>query len=97
MPDEIEEADFEEDANDVIRKNSILIQRKKNIADEIDDDFKKNKRISSKFVEMKEPKIFIDEKDELIHKEDTEEKEEKEEEKEEKEEESDKGSKNSNE
>ena len=97
VPDEIEEADFEEDANDVIRKNSILIQRKKNIADEIDDDFKKNKRISSKFVEMKEPKIFIDEKDELINKEDNEEKEEKEEEKEEKEEESDKGSKNSNE
>ena len=103
VPDEIEEADFEEDAKDVIRKNSILIQRKKNIADEIDDDFKKNKRISSKFVEMKEPKIFIDEKDELINKEDNEEKEEKEdkeekeEEKEEKEEESDKGSKNSNE
>ena len=103
VPDEIEEADFEEDAKDVIRKNSILIQRKKNIADEIDDDFKKNKRINSKFGKMKEPKIFIDEKDELINKEDNEEKEEKEdkeekeEEKEEKEEESDKGSKNSNE
>ena len=61
------------------------------------EDFKKNKRINSKFGEMKEPKIFIDEKDELINKEDNEEKEEKEEEKEEKEEESDKGSKNSNE
>lgn len=91
VPDEIEEADFEEDAKDVIRKNSILIQRKKNIADEIDDDFKKSKRINSKFGEMKETKICIDEKDELINKEDNEEKEE------EKEEESDKGSKNSNE
>ena len=97
VPDEIEEADFEEDAKDVIRKNSIIIQRKKNIADEIDNDFKKTKRMNSKFGEIKETKICIDEKDELINKEDNEEKEEKEEKEEEKEEESDKGSKNSNE
>ena len=66
VPDEIAEADFEDDAKEVIRKNSILIQRKKNIADEIDNDFKKkHKRINSKFGDIKEQKIFIDEKDEL--------------------------------
>ena len=87
VPDEIEEADFEDDAKEVIRKNSILIQRKKNIADEIDDDFKKTRRGTTKFGTMKETKIFIDEKDELNNKDENEEKEEKEEEKEEKEEE----------
>ena len=90
VPDEIEEADFEDDAKEVIRKNSIIIQSKKNIADEIDNDFKKTKRMNSKFQEIKEQKVFIDEKDELNNKEDNEEKEEKEDEKdEEKEEESD--------
>ena len=95
VPDEIAEADFEDDAKEVIRKNSILIQRKKNIADEIDNDFKKkHKRINSKFGDIKEQKIFIDEKDELNinNKEDNEEKENSE-----KEEDSEKGSKNSNE
>ena len=97
VPDEIEEADFEDDAKEVIRKNSIIIQSKKNIADEIDNDYKKTKRMNSKFQEIKEQKVFIDEKDELNNKEDNEEKEEKEDEKdEEKEEESD-NSKNSNE
>ena len=97
VPDEIEEADFEDDAKEVIRKNSLIIQRKKNIADEIDANFKKPKKLSSKFIQLvDEQKGFIDEKDELINKEDNEEKEEKEEEKvEEKEEESDKGSKSS--
>ena len=75
VPEEIEEADFEDDAKEVIRKNSILIQRKKNIADEIDDDFKKTRRSTSKFGTMKETKIFIDEKDELNNKEENEEKE----------------------
>ena len=90
VPDEIEEADFEDDAKEVIRKNSIIIQSKKNIADEIDNNFKKTKRMNSKFQEIKEQKVFIDEKDELNNKEDNEEKEEKEDEKdEEKEEESD--------
>ena len=100
IPDEIAEEDFDDDAKEVIRKNSIIIQRKKNIADEIDDDFKKNKRSKLNLHE----KICIDEKDELNNKEDNEEKEEKEEKEvkdddkdEEKEEESDKGSKNSNE
>ena len=87
VPEEIEEADFEDDAKEVIRKNSILIQRKKNIADEIDDDFKKTRRGTTKFGTMKETKIFIDEKDELNNKDENEEKEEKEDEKEEKEEE----------
>ena len=109
VPDEIAEADFEDDAKEVIRKNSIIIQRKKNIADEIDDDFKKNKRIS-KLTKIKEQKMCIDEKDELNNKEENDEKEEKEEKDEkdekdekeedkdeEKEEESDKCSKNSNE
>ena len=104
VPDEIEEADFEDDAKEVIRKNSILIQRKKNIADEIDSDFKKKKK---KFGIIKEQKISIDEKDELNNKEDNEEKEEKDEkdengkkekdEKEEEKEDSEKGSKNSKE
>ena len=105
VPDEIAEAEFEDDAKEVIRKNSIIIQRKKNIADEIDDDFKKNKRLNSKFEIIKEQKISIDEKDELNNKDDNddkeEEKEEKEEEKEkeekEEEEDSEKGSKNSKE
>ena len=93
MPDEIEEADFEDDAKEVIRKNSIIIQRKKNIADEIDNDFKISKRLTSKFGQMKEQKVSIDEKDELNNREDNEEKEEKEEEKdEEKSEDSDKAS-----
>jgi hypothetical protein len=82
VPDEIEEADFEDDAKEVIRKNSMIIQRKKNIADEIDNDFKKGKKLTSKFGQIKEQKGFIDEKDELNNKEDNEEKEEKEEEKE---------------
>ena len=92
VPDEIAEADFEDDAKEVIRKNSIIIQRKKNIADEIDDDFKKNKRLNSKLEQIKEQKIFIDEKDELnINNKDEneDEKEEKDEEKEEKEEKED--------
>ena len=91
VPDEIEEADFEDDAKEVIRKNSLIIQRKKNIADEIDNDYKKAKKLTSKFDQIKEQKGFIDEKDELNinNKDDNEEKEEKEEEKdEEKEEES---------
>ena len=82
VPDEIEEADFEDDAKEVIRKNSMIIQRKKNIADEIDNDFKKGKKLTSKFGQIKEQKGFIDEKDELNNKDDNEEKEEKEEEKE---------------
>ena len=86
IPDEIEEADFEDDAKEVIRKNSILIQKKKNIADEIDE-FKRPKRMNSKFVEIKDPKMLIDEKDELNNKDENEEKEE----------DSEKGSKNSNE
>ena len=92
VPDEIAEADFEDDAKEVIRKNSIIIQRKKNIADEIDDDFKKNKRLNSKLEQIKEQKIFIDEKDELnINNKDEneDEKEENDEEKEEKEEKED--------
>ena len=76
VPDEIEEADFEDDAKEVIRKNSMIIQRKKNIADEIDNDFKKGKKLTSKFGQIKEQKGFIDEKDELNNKEDNEEKEE---------------------
>ena len=105
VPDEIIEENYEDDAKEVIRKNSMIIQRKKNIADEIDDDFKKSKRRNSKLASFIDDKLFIDEKEELIHKEENEEKEKEddkeekddkeEEEKEEKEEESDKGSKNS--
>ena len=101
VPDEIIEENYEEDANEVIRKNSMIIQSKKNIADEIDDDFKKIKRRNSKLAFFIDDKGFIDEKDELNHKEENEEKEKEddkeEEEKEEKEEkeDSDKGSKNS--
>ena len=102
IPDEIAEEDFDDDAKEVIRKNSIIIQSKKNIADEIDDNLKKNRRMSK--INIDEQNICIDEKDELNNKEDNEEKEEKEEKEdkddekdEEKEEESDKGSKNSNE
>ena len=95
VPDEIEEADFEDDAKEVIRKNSLIIQRKKNIADEIDANYKKTKKLSSKFLQLNEQKGLIDEKDELFNKEDNEEKED--EKDEEKEEESDKGSKNSKE
>ena len=93
VPDEIEEADFEDDAKEVIRKNSLIIQRKKNIADEIDINYKKPKKLSSKFLQLNEQKGLIDEKDELNNKDDNEEKED--EKNEEKEEESDKGSKNS--
>ena len=75
VPDEIAEADFEDDAKEVIRKNSIIIQRKKNIADEIDDDFKKIKKKNSKLNFIIDNKMFIDEKDELNHKDDIEEKE----------------------
>ena len=82
VPDEIEEADFEDDAKEVIRKNSMIIQRKKNIADEIENKIKKGKRLASKFGQIKEQKGCIDEKDELNNKDDNEEKEEKEEEKE---------------
>ena len=95
VPDEIEEADFEDDAKEVIRKNSLIIQRKKNLADEIDVDFKKAKKLSSKFIQLDEQKGCIDEKDELINKEDEKEEEKEDEKEEEKEEESDKGSKNS--
>ena len=109
VPDEIIEENYEDDAKEVIRKNSMIIQRKKNIADEIDDDFKKIKRKNSKLNFVIDDKMFIDEKDELNHKEENEEKEEKddkkekeeekeeenEEEKEEKEDDSDKGSKHS--
>ncbi len=102
IPDEIEEEDFDDDAKEVIRKNSRIIQSKKNIADEIDDNLKKNRRMSK--INIDEQNICIDEKDELNNKEDNEEKEEKEEKEdkddekdEEKEEDSDKGSKNSNE
>ena len=87
IPDEIEEADFEDDAKEVIRKNSKIIQSKKNIADEIDNDYNKTKRTTSKFSQIKEQKVFIDEKDELNNKEDNEEKEEKEEKEDEKDEE----------
>ena len=87
IPDEIEEADFEDDAKEVIRKNSKIIQSKKNIADEIDNDYSKTKRTTSKFSQIKEQKVFIDEKDELNNKEDNEEKEEKEEKEDEKDEE----------
>ena len=109
VPDEIIEENYEDDAKEVIRKNSMIIQRKKNIADEIDDDFKKIKRKNSKLNFVIDDKMFIDEKDELNHKEENEDKEEKddkkekeeekeeenEEEKEEKEDDSDKGSKHS--
>ena len=107
VPDEIIEENYEDDAKEVIRKNSMKIQMKKNIADEIDDDFKKIKVKNSKLSKFMDDKIFIDEKDELNHKDENEEKEddkeekekEKEEEekedKEEKEEDSEKGSKNS--
>ena len=109
VPDEIIEENYEDDAKEVIRKNSMIIQRKKNIADEIDDDFKKIKRKNSKLNFVIDDKMFIDEKDELNHKDENEEKEEKddkkekeeekeeenEEEKEEKEDDSDKGSKHS--
>jgi hypothetical protein len=93
VPDEIIEENYEDDAKEVIRKNSMIIQRKKNIADEIDDDFKKIKRKNSKLNFVIDDKMFIDEKDELNHKDENEEKEEKddkkekEDEKEEKEEE----------
>ena len=93
VPDEIEEADFEDDAKEVIRKNSLIIQTKKKIADEIDANYKKPKKLSSKFLQLNEQKGLIDEKDELNNKEDNEEKED--EKDEEKEEESDKDSKNS--
>ena len=59
VPDEIEEADFEDDAKEVIRKNSLIIQRKKNIADEIDNDYKKAKKLTSKFDQIKEQKFFF--------------------------------------
>ena len=111
VPDEIIEENYEDDANEVIRKNSVKIQMKKNIADEIDDDFKKIKKKSSKLNLVIDNKMFIDEKDELIHKDDIEEKEkeddkeikedkdedkcEEKEEKEEKEDDFDKGSKHS--
>ena len=104
VPDEIIEENYEDDAKEVIRKNSMKIQMKKNIADEIDDDFKKIKTKNSKLITLVDDKNFIDEKDELNHKDENEEKEEEkeekdkekeEEEKEEKEEDSDKGSKNS--
>ena len=110
VPDEIIEENYEDDAKEVIRKNSMIIQRKKNIADEIDDDFKKIKKRNSKINLSIDNKMFIDEKDELNHKDDIEEKEkeddkeikedkdedkyEEKEEKEEKEDDSDKGSKN---
>ena len=110
VPDEIIEENYEDDAKEVIRKNSMIIQRKKNIADEIDDDFKKIKKRNSKINFSIDNKMFIDEKDELNHKDDIEEKEkeddkeikedkdedkyEEKEEKEEKEDDSDKGSKN---
>jgi len=110
VPDEIIEENYEDDAKEVIRKNSMIIQRKKNIADEIDDDFKKIKKRNSKINFSIDNKMFIDEIDELNHKDDIEEKEkeddkeikedkdedkyEEKEEKEEKEDDSDKGSKN---
>ena len=77
--DEIIEENYEDDAKEVIKKNSIIIQTKKNIADEIDDDFKKIKRRKSKLNVVIDDKMFIDEKDELNHKEENEEKEEKDE------------------
>ena len=77
VPDEIIEENYEDDAKEVIRKNSMIIQRKKNIADEIDDDFKKIKRRNSKLNAFIDDKMFIDEKDELNHKDEIEEKEEK--------------------
>ena len=108
VPDEIIEENYEDDAKEVIRKNSMIIQRKKNIADEIDNDFKKIKKRNSMLNVFIDDKMFIDEKDELNHKDDIEEKEEKddkdekeddkeekEEKDEEKEDDSDKGSKNS--
>ena len=79
VPDEIIEENYEDDAKEVIKKNSIIIQTKKNIADEIDDDFKKIKRRKSKLNVVIDDKMFIDEKDELNHKEENEEKEEKDE------------------
>ena len=79
VPDEIAEADFEDDAKEVIKKNSLIIQSKKNIADEIDNDYKRNKKINSKSEIIKGQEISIDEKEELYNKEDNEEKEEKEE------------------
>ena len=39
VPNEIIEENYEDDANEVITKNSVKIQMKKNMADEIDDDF----------------------------------------------------------
>ena len=66
VPDEIIEENYEDDAKEVIKKNSIIIQTKKNIADEIDDDFKKIKRRKSKLNVVIDDKMFIDEKDELL-------------------------------
>ena len=86
VPDEIIEENYEDDAKEVIRKNSMIIQRKKNIADEIDDDFKKIKRKNSKLNFVIDDKMFIDEKDELNHKDENEEKEEKDDKKEKEEE-----------
>mgnify|MGYP006916222716 FL=1 len=75
VPDEIIEENYEDDAKEVIRKNSMIIQRKKNIADEIDNDFKKIKKRNSMLNVFIDDKMFIDEKDELNHKDDIEEKE----------------------
>ena len=97
VPDEIIEENYEDDAKEVIRKNSKIIQRKKNIADEIDDDFKKIKKRNSMLNIINDDKLPIDEKDELNNKDENEEKEDKDDKEEEKEKDdgSDKGSKNS--
>ena len=97
VPDEIIEENYEDDAKEVIRKNSKIIQRKKNIADEIDDDFKKIKKRNSMLNIINDDKLPIDEKDELNNKDENEEKEDKDDKEEEKEKDdgSDKASKNS--
>ena len=80
VPDEIIEENYKDDAKEVIRKNSMKM--KKNIADEIDDDFKKIKVKNSRLNMLMDDKMFIDEKDELNHKDENEEKEDEKEEKE---------------
>ena len=92
IPDVVEELDFEDDAKEVIKKNSMIIQRKNKVADEID--IKKMNKSKLKFnsnLLNNEDKLPIDEKDELNDNgkehEEKEEKDEKEEEHEDKEEE----------
>ena len=88
IPDVVEELDFEDDAKEVIKKNSMIIQRKNKVADEID--IKKMNKSKTKFnssLNYNEDKLPIDENDEFNNDDKGKEHEEKEEEHEEKEEE----------